>query len=205
MHKYTNIHTYIYICVLGGYLRRDLHALLEKELSNFSPRVPAAQCTWSDPSVTSFGPPTQQPTPVLLPGKSHGQRSLVGYNPWGHKQSDTTKRLDFFLLHSPHTPLKARGSRPEWFCPGLPPSSVWLPGRIGSAAAWPGLRAAWARLPGQGQGLEPHPCNLRTRPVCGRMSSSLPRNWGRVGGRDVLCRVNTGVRACGGTSQCSIG
>ena len=30
-----------------------------------------------------------QPTPVLLPGKSHGWRSLVGYSPWGHKESDT--------------------------------------------------------------------------------------------------------------------
>ena len=34
-----------------------------------------------------------QSTPVLLPGKSHGQRSLVGYSPWGHKESDTTERL----------------------------------------------------------------------------------------------------------------
>ena len=32
-----------------------------------------------------------QPTPVLLPGKPHGQRSLVGYSPWGHKESDTTE------------------------------------------------------------------------------------------------------------------
>ena len=31
-----------------------------------------------------------QPTPVLLPGESHGWRSLVGYNPWGHKELDTT-------------------------------------------------------------------------------------------------------------------
>ena len=31
--------------------------------------------------------------PVLLPGKSHGQRSLVGYSPWGRKESDTTERL----------------------------------------------------------------------------------------------------------------
>ena len=35
------------------------------------------------------------PTPVLLPGKSHGWRSLVGYSPWGHKESDTTERLHF--------------------------------------------------------------------------------------------------------------
>ena len=33
------------------------------------------------------------PTPVLLPGKSHGQRSLVGCSPWGRKESDTTERL----------------------------------------------------------------------------------------------------------------
>ena len=35
------------------------------------------------------------PTPVLLPGKSHGWRSLVGYTPWGRKESDTTERLHF--------------------------------------------------------------------------------------------------------------
>ena len=35
------------------------------------------------------------PTPVLLPGKSHGRRSLVGYRPWGHQESDTTERLPF--------------------------------------------------------------------------------------------------------------
>ena len=34
-------------------------------------------------------------TPVLLPGESHGRRSLVGYSPWGHKESDVTKRLHF--------------------------------------------------------------------------------------------------------------
>ena len=34
-----------------------------------------------------------QPTPVLLPGKLHGQRSLGGYSPWGHKQLDMTERL----------------------------------------------------------------------------------------------------------------
>ena len=34
-----------------------------------------------------------QSTPVFLPGKSHGQRSLVGYSLWGRKESDTTKWL----------------------------------------------------------------------------------------------------------------
>ena len=35
------------------------------------------------------------PIPVLLPGKSHGRRSLVGYSPWGGEESDTTERLHF--------------------------------------------------------------------------------------------------------------
>ena len=42
-------------------------------------------------------PPTQkrkwQPTPVFLPGKSHGQRSLAGYSAWGHKELDMTEKL----------------------------------------------------------------------------------------------------------------
>ena len=36
-----------------------------------------------------------QPTPVFLPGESQGRRSLVGYSPWGRKESDTTERLHF--------------------------------------------------------------------------------------------------------------
>ena len=35
------------------------------------------------------------PTPVLLPGKSHGWRNLMGCSPWGREKSDTTERLHF--------------------------------------------------------------------------------------------------------------
>ena len=35
-----------------------------------------------------------QPTPVFLPGESHGQRNLVGYSPWVCKESDTTQQLN---------------------------------------------------------------------------------------------------------------
>ena len=35
------------------------------------------------------------PTPVLLPGKSHGRRSLIGCSPWGRYESDTTEQLHF--------------------------------------------------------------------------------------------------------------
>ena len=54
--------------------------------------LPAVQETqvqslgWEDPLEKEM-----QPTPVSLPGKSHGQRSLVGCSPWGHKESGTTE------------------------------------------------------------------------------------------------------------------
>ena len=34
-----------------------------------------------------------QPTPIFLPGEAHGQRTLVGYSPWGSKELDTTEQL----------------------------------------------------------------------------------------------------------------
>ena len=40
-------------------------------------------------------PKAMAPTPVLLPAKSHGRRSLVGCSPWGREESDTTERLHF--------------------------------------------------------------------------------------------------------------
>ena len=39
-----------------------------------------------------------QPTPVFLPGESHGQRSLAGYSPRGRKESDTTEQLHTHTL-----------------------------------------------------------------------------------------------------------
>ena len=39
------------------------------------------------------------PTPVFLPGECHGQRSLMGYSPWGHKESDMTEQLIYHSLH----------------------------------------------------------------------------------------------------------
>ena len=41
-----------------------------------------------------------QPTPEFLPGKSHGQTSLVGRSLWGHKESDTTKRRLYLTTHT---------------------------------------------------------------------------------------------------------
>ena len=44
----------------------------------------------------------RQHTPVFLPGDSHGQRSLVGYSPWGCKECDTTEGLSTLLLQKKH-------------------------------------------------------------------------------------------------------
>ena len=52
--------------------------------------TPVQSLGWEDPLEKEMAT-----TPVLLPGKSHGWRSLVGYSPWGHKESDTTEQLQF--------------------------------------------------------------------------------------------------------------
>ena len=53
-----------------------------KTLINFKGQVPHRRRRW-------------QPTPVVLPGKSYGRRSLVGCSPWGLEESDTTEQLHF--------------------------------------------------------------------------------------------------------------
>ena len=52
------------------------------------------------PSSQGYWRRQWHPTPVLLPGKSHGRRSLVGCSPWGHEESDTTERLHFHFSFS---------------------------------------------------------------------------------------------------------
>ena len=58
------------------------------------------------------------PTPVLLPGKSHGQKSLVGCSLWGHSESDTTERLTF---HFPalEKEMATHSSVLTWRIPGM--------------------------------------------------------------------------------------
>ena len=59
--------------------------------------LPVKQETWFNPWVGKIPWKRKwQPTPVLLPGKFHGWRSLVGYSPWGCKELDTTEQLHRF-------------------------------------------------------------------------------------------------------------
>ena len=61
-----------------------------------------------------------QPTPVLLPGKSHGQRSLVGCSPWGRKESDMTEWLTFtFHFHALKKEMATHSSVLAWRIPGM--------------------------------------------------------------------------------------
>ena len=84
------------------------------------------------------------PTPVLLPGKSQGWRSLVGCSPWGHEESDTTERLHF------HFPLpcigEGNGNPLQCSCLETPRNrgAWWLPS-VGSHRVghdWSDLAAA---------------------------------------------------------------
>ena len=64
------------------------------------------QETWVDPWAGEIlWRRKWQPTPVPLPGKSHGRRSVVDYSPWGRKESDRTEQLPFHFCSSGHLRL----------------------------------------------------------------------------------------------------
>ena len=115
------------------------------------------------------------PTPVLLPGKSHGRRSLVGYSPRGFEESDVTKRLHF------HFSLSCTGEgngNPlhvlAWRIPGM-----GEPGRLPSMGShrvghdWSDLAAAAACFRWKGL-LILAPPYLREELVKKRMGISSP-------------------------------
>ena len=72
------------------------------------------------------------PTPVLLPGKSHGWRSLVGCSPWGREESDTTEQLDFH--YSLSCIGEGNGNPLQYSCLGNPrDGEAWLAAIYGVA------------------------------------------------------------------------
>ena len=95
---------------------------------------------------------TWQPTPVFLPGEFHGQRSLVGYSPWGRKESDMTEWLS--MTHSRVQPIAAALHFPSlvqcamcqtqnasWHFPGIPTlrwqsTSIWFTGHPSPHRDW---------------------------------------------------------------------
>ena len=83
------------------------------------------------------------PTPVLLPGKSHGQRSLVGCSPWGRWESDTTERLHFHALEKE---MATHSSVLVWRIPGTgEPGGLPSLGSHRVGHDWSNLAAAAAK------------------------------------------------------------
>ena len=89
------------------------------------------------------------PTPVLLPGKSHGRRSLVGCSPWGRTELDTTEQLHFhFHFHAWEKEMATHSSVFTWRFPrtgepgGLPSLGSHRVGHNWSTLA--AAAAAWA-------------------------------------------------------------
>ena len=86
-------------------------------MAQMAKNLPAMQEAGFDPWVGKI--PWRRewlPTPVFLPREFHGQRSLVGYCPWDHKESDTTEQLTvppcFFFFF----PQEGNGNPLQYFC-----------------------------------------------------------------------------------------
>ena len=90
----------------------------------------------------------RQATPVLLPRKSHGQRSLVGCSPWGRKELDTTERLHFhFSLSYIEKEMATHSSVLAWRIPGKgEPDGLPSIGSHRVGHDWSDLAAAAAAL-----------------------------------------------------------
>ena len=86
------------------------------------------------------------PTLVLLPGKSHGWRSLVSCSPWGRQQSGTTERLPFhFHFHALEQEMASHSSVLAWRIPGTgEPSGLSSMGSHRVGHDWSDLAAAAA-------------------------------------------------------------
>ena len=80
-----------------------------------------------------------QPTPVLLPGNSHGRRSLVGCSPWSREESDMTERLPFHF-HALEKEMAPHSSILAWRIP-----RTEEPGRLPSTG-WHRVRPDWSDL-----------------------------------------------------------
>ena len=80
-------------------------------------------------------------TPVLLPGKSHGRRSLVGCSPWGCEEVDMTERLHFQALEKE---MATHSSALAWRIPGMgEPGGLPSMGSHGVGHDWCNLAAAY--------------------------------------------------------------
>ena len=132
-----------------------------------------------------------QPTPVLLPGKSHGQRSLVGYSPWGHQESDITKQLLFLSFSGKESACHFRSHQFDPWVRKIPwrkkwqPTPVFLPGKFHGQKSLEGY-SPWGHKTARHdlatkQQFWPKPSAFRShfgrKTVCYSLASSLIAPW----------------------------
>ena len=79
-HKYLAAFIMVHVSLVAQMVKKKKKVCLQCRRPGFNPWV--GKIPWRR---------KWQPTPVFLSGKSHGQRSLAGYSPWGHKELDTTE------------------------------------------------------------------------------------------------------------------
>ena len=95
-------HTWVCVCFCSQECPEQEHAFVDSSVVSegfprgASGKEPTCQCRRRkrcgfDPWVGKIPWRAWQPTPVFLPGESHGQRSLADYSSWGHKESDMTE------------------------------------------------------------------------------------------------------------------
>ena len=87
--------------------------------------VKRAASVWLAPSSNSTRRRRWHPTSVFLPGKSHGQRSLVGFSPGGRDESDTTERLHFHFSLSLSRTGEGNGNPLQCSCLDNPRGAWW--------------------------------------------------------------------------------
>ena len=99
------------------------------------------------------------PTSVLLPGKSHGQRSLVGCRPWGCEESDTTERLHFHFSLS--CIGEGNGNPLQCFCLENPrDGGAWWAAVYGVAQSRTRLKRLSSSSSSSGSDGKESPCNV---------------------------------------------
>ena len=130
--------------------------------------------SYNSEGISERNPPRRRqwhPTPVLLPEKSHGQRSLVGYSPSGHEESDTTERIHFHFSLS--CIGEGNGNPLQCSCLENPKDrGAWWAAVYGVAQSWTRLKR----------------CSSRSNPPKPRVMCS--------GHPEVLCDMNTCHLCC---------
>ena len=114
------------------------------------------------------------PTPVLLPGKSHGQRALVGCSPWGRWESDTTERLHFDFSFS--CIGEGNGNPLQCSCLENPrPMGAWWAAVHGVAQSRPRLK--WLSGSSSIVALQCHVSCYRTTKWISHVYTYIPSLW----------------------------